>query len=381
MWSRTSAGSAPAIDGSQDHDLILRVSEQARRIHHVPRVLYHWCVNPGSAAADPHAKPYAREAGRRAVADHLERIGVPATVEHQATPGHFRVRRRLDSAPAVSIVIPTVGTSRQVWGIDRPLVYRCVESLFAVTDYPEFEVIVVADPDTPDRVVQTLETLPVTVVRADGPFNFSARINLGAARSSGSQLLMLNDDTSIEQPDWLTTMVGFTLERDVGVVGCRLLYSDGTLQHGGILCNAQPLHIFHGFAGDDPGPFGLLELDREVTAVTGACLLTRRDVFDEIGGLPEHFAVAFNDLEYCLRVRASGRRVIWTPHATLYHFESQTRAPHASPEEIAELYARWDHELHHDPYGNPNFAPMQAVWLPAHRATVRAALRARLARV
>src|SRR5699024_11097024 len=138
---------------------------------------------------------------------------------------------------------------------------------------------------------------------------------------------------------------GFTLEREVGVVGCRLLYADGTLQHGGILCNVQPLHIFHGFAGDDPGTFGLLDIDREVTAVTGACLLTPREVFDELGGLPEHFAVAFNDLEYCLRVRSTGRRVIWTPHATLYHFESQTRALDASPGEIAELYARWDREL------------------------------------
>ena len=175
-------------------------------------------------------------------------------------------------------------------------------------------------------------------------------------------------------------MVGFTLERDVGVVGCRLLYADGTLQHGGILCNAQPLHIFHGFAGDDPGPFGLLEIDREVTAVTGACLLTPRDVFDEIGGLPEHFAVAFNDLEYCLRVRATGRRVIWTPtprcttssRRPARRTPRRTRSTSCTPAGIDEL--------HHDPYGNPNFAPMQAVWLPAHRATVRAALRARLAR-
>jgi glycosyltransferase involved in cell wall biosynthesis len=374
-------GFRPGFDGSQDHDLILRVTERARRVHHVPRVLYHWCVNPGSAAADPFAKPYAREAGRRAVSDQLERLDVPATVEHLDTPGHFRVRRHLPAAPPkVSIVIPTAGTSRMVWGLDRPLVYRCVESLLAVTDYPDFEVVVVTDPGTPASVVETLAATPVRIVEASGPFNFSSRINLGAANASGTQLLMLNDDTFVEQPDWLATMVGFTLERDVGVVGARLVYADGTLQHGGILCNAQPLHIFHGFAGDDAGPFGLLEIDREVTAVTGACLLTPRLVFDEIGGLPEHFAVAFNDLEYCLRVRASGRRVIWTAHATLYHFESQTRAPHAEPHEIDELYARWDDELHHDPYGNPNFVPMQAVWLPSSRATLRSALRARLGR-
>jgi O-antigen biosynthesis protein len=368
------------FDGSQDHDLILRVTERARRVHHVPAVLYHWCITPGSAAGDANAKPYAREAGRRAVAEHLARIGIDATVEQLATPGHYRSRRRLVDPPTVSIVIPTVGTARPVWGIERPLVLNAVRSVLDVTTYPHVEVVVVTDPGTPEQVLRALDELDCTVIRATGPFNFSGRSNEGAAASSGDLLLFLNDDVLVEQPDWLDVMVGFCVEADVGAVGARLLYADGTLQHGGLLLNEQPLHIFHGFAGDDPGPFGLLEIDREVSAVTGACLLTPRRVFEELGGFPEEFRIAFNDLDYCLRVRASGRRIVWSAHSTLFHFESQTRRRDADQHEIDLLYERWGDELRSDPYGNPAFAPKQSVWLPRERATLGAAIRSRLRR-
>ncbi len=364
-------------DGSQDHDLILRVTERARSVHHIPAVLYHWCITPGSAAGDADAKPYAREAGRRAVADQFGRLGIDAEVEHLATPGHFRSTRRIDPLPTVSVIVPTVGTSRPVWGVDRPLVLEAVRSLLDVTDYPTLDVVVVADPDTPTDVIEQLDGLDCTVIAGTGEFNFSTRCNQGAAASSGELLLFLNDDTLVEQPDWLRAMVGFLAEDDVGVVGARLLYADGTLQHGGLLLNEQPLHIFHGFAGDDPGPFGLLELDREVSAVTAAVMLTPRSVFDELGGFPEEFRIAFNDLDYCLRVRATGRRIIWSAHSTLFHFESQTRRPDADQHEIDLLYERWGAELRSDPYGNPAFAPKQAVWLPASRATLAAALRAK----
>jgi GT2 family glycosyltransferase len=255
------------------------------------------------------------------------------------------------------------------------LVLQAVRSLLDVTDHDGLEVVVVLDPRTPRAVRDELAALPVKLVDADGPFNFSRWSNLGVAASSGEFVVLLNDDVLVEQTDWLDVMLGFFAETDVGVVGARLLYADGTLQHGGILLNEQPLHIFHGFAGDDPGPFGLLQIDREVSSVTGACLVTPRALWDELGGLPEEFAIAFNDLDYCLRVRRSGRRVIWTPHATLYHFESQTRRPDADQHEIDLMYARWHPELHHDPYGNPNFAPRQAVWLPAERASGWSVLR------
>jgi GT2 family glycosyltransferase len=357
-------------DGSQDHDLILRVTERAQRIHHVPHVLYHWCVTPGSAAGDSHAKPFAREAGRRAVEAHLERVGVRADVEHLPTPGHFRVRRRLPSPPpTVSIVMPTVGTRRPVWGVTRPLVLDAVDSVLTTTIGIRPEVIVVLDPRTPADVRASLAAREVVVLEGTGSFNYSARCNQGVAASSGELVVLLNDDTRVEQPEWLEQLVAFFGEPDVGVVGARLLYADGTLQHGGILLNEQPLHIFHGFAGDDPGPFGLLTIDREVSAVTGACLATRRSLWDELDGLSEDFAVAFNDLDYCLRVRQGGRRIIWSAHSSIYHFESQTRRPDADDDEIALLYERWGPQLHHDPYGNPNFAPCQATWVDRRRAS------------
>lgn len=373
-------GFQPGFDGSQDHDLILRVTERARTVHHVPAVLYHWCITTGSTAGDAGAKPYAREAGRRAVGAHLDRLGIEATVEQLDIPGHFRSRRRLATTPTVSVIIPTVGTARPVWGVERPLVLNAVRSVLDTTDSSAVDVVVVADDETPDAVIAALSDLDCTVLQPGSEFNFSARCNAGAAASSGDLLLFLNDDVLVEQHDWLEVMIGFLAEPDVGVVGARLLYADGTLQHGGLLLNEQPLHIFHGFGGDDPGPFGLLHLDREVSAVTGACLLTPRKVFNEVGGFPEEFQIAFNDLDYCLRVRATGRRIVWSAHSTLFHFESQTRRPDAAQHEIDLLYRRWGQELRNDPYGNPGFEPKQAVWLPRERATLRAALRSRLRR-
>lgn len=371
-------GFRDGFDGSQDHDLILRVTERSRTVCHVPQVLYHWRISPESTAGNANAKPYAREAGRRAVAEQCQRLGIDARVEHLSTPGHFRVLRAVRDDVVTSIVIPTVGTAKMVWGRIRPLVLDAVETVLATTDSARTEIIVVVDPHTPEAVVAALDLLDCTLVYAADEFNFSARCNLGVASSSGDAILFLNDDVRAEQVGWLDVMMGFLAESDVGVVGARLLYADGTLQHGGLLLNEQPLHIFRGFAGDDPGPFGLLEIDREVSAVTGACMLTPRAVFDEVGGLPEQFRIAFNDLDYCLRVRATGRRVIWAAHATLFHFESQSRRPDAEQHEIDLLYATWNDELHADPYGNVAFAPKQAVWLPAERATTRAAVFARV---
>jgi GT2 family glycosyltransferase len=378
-------GFRDGFDGSQDHDLILRVGEVARAVAHVPQVLYHWCATAGSTAADADAKPYAREAGRRAVQEHLDRLGIPATVERLATPGHFVSRRRLPDPPAsVSIVIPTAGTSGQVWGVDKPLVLRCLRSVLDLSTHPRFDVVVVIDPITPDPVRAALGRWAsldprVRLVDGQGEFNFSARVNQGVAASSGEQVLLLNDDTEVVSPDWIETMAGFLLESDVGAVGAKLLYADGTLQHGGHLYSVHPLHTFRGYAGDDPGPFGLLEIDREVSGVTAACLLTPRSVWDELGGFDEAFRVAFNDVDYCLRVRDTDRRIIWTPHAVLHHFESQTRPGNATAEEDALLVERWAHVLDRDPYGNPNLAPAQAEWVPAHRTSTLAALRAKVA--
>jgi O-antigen biosynthesis protein len=373
-------GFREGFDGSQDHDLILRVGERARRVMHVPEVLYRWCATAGSTAADADAKPWAREAGRRAVEEHCGRVGIEATVEHLSTPGHFRVRRRA-GAESVSVVIPTAGASRPVWGIDKPLILRALASVLGRSTHPDFDVTVVVDPTTPAVVRDALDRW----TRADGrvhmvegrlPFNFSERVNQGVAASSGEHVVLLNDDIAIVSPDWLETMTGFLRESDVGAVGAKLLYADGTLQHGGHLYSKHPLHIFRGYAGDDPGVFGLLEIDREVSGVTAACLATTRTIWDELGGFDPAFPVAFNDVDFCLRLRP--RRIIWTPHAVVHHFESQSRPGHATSAEDALLLERWGDAMERDPYGNPNLAIGQGEWVPAHRTSASTALRAKV---
>lgn len=375
-------GFRDGFDGSQDHDLMLRVGERARRVAHVPRVLYRWCATPGSTAADVTAKPWAREAGRRAVEEHCARVGIDATVEHHGTPGHFRVRRRLPADPSpVSIVMPTAGVSRPVWGVDKPLVLRALRSVLESSTHPRFEVVVVVDPSTPQHVRDALvrwrrHDARVRCIEGDGPFNFSSRVNQGVTASTGDHIVLLNDDVDVVTPDWLETMTGFLAESDVGAVGAKLLYADGTLQHGGHLYSRHPLHIFHGYAGDDPGSFGLLEIDREVSGVTAACLATRRSTWDEVGGFDPAFPVAFNDVDFCLRLRP--RRIIWTPHAVLHHFESQSRHGRATAAEDELLMSRWSEAMVRDPYGNDNLAPGQAEWVPASRTSTITALRAKV---
>lgn len=354
------------------YEAILRVSLGPRTIRRVPLAAVVHDRRPlTDGGIDGRAQPLVAictaataDAARR----HLEARGIPATVRPSADGVRHVVIREAteesdDGRPLVSVVMPTVGTARRVWGDDGPLVVRAIRSLLTATLSPALEVVVVLDPRTPGTVREGLATMDVLAVEGSGPFNFAERCNAGVAASSGDHVLLLNDDTYIEDSSWLTNMLGFFAEDDVAVVGARLLYADATLQHAGILLNEQPLHIFRGYAADDPGPGGLLLVAREVSAVTGACLMTTRSLYDRLGGLDTTFAVAFNDLDYCLRARAAGYRVIWTPGATLYHFESQTRPPDAAEDEIELLYERWSAELHDDPYGNPGFEPRQAEWI------------------
>ena len=231
-------------DGAQDHDLILRVTERARRVDHVPAVLYHWTASPTSTAFRTAVKPYAREAGRRAVADHLQRVGIAGEVEHSSLPGCYRVRRDRPSPAAARERRDAHGRHcgrgvgrRAPAGARRPALVARRHRLSVVPG------VVVVDPATPGHVRYELDKVPVRLVEGMGPFNYSARCNAGVAASSGELVVLLNDDVLVEQPDWLDVMSGFFGEPDVGVVGARLLYADGRLQHCGILLNAQPLHL------------------------------------------------------------------------------------------------------------------------------------------
>jgi GT2 family glycosyltransferase len=341
---REVGGFRPGFEGSQDHDLVLRVTERARRIVHVPEVLYSWRVVPGSAAGVVDAKPYAFEAGRRAVEEHCRRTGIDATVEFVPGPSVYRVRRRVAGTPLVSIVIPTRGSSGDIWGVDRVFVTDCVQSIRERSTYANLEFVVVYDADTPEEVMAELAELcgdALVPVRFDEPFNFSAKVNLGCARSSGEFVLILNDDMEVIDEDWVETLLALAQDPTVGLVGAKLLFADGTVQHAGHHYErGEAYHLLYGADGTSTGYFGSLVVQRETSGVTGACLMLRRAVYDEVGGMTPLLPGSFNDVDFCLKVSEAGYRIVWTPWASLYHFESKSRDPKVTAEEVTFIRER-----------------------------------------
>jgi GT2 family glycosyltransferase len=357
-------GFRSGFEGSQDYDLVLRVTERGASVRHLPVIGYHWRMGAGSAAANPAAKPYAFEAGRRAVQAHCDRMGIDATVQMLPLVGYHRLRRRLHGAPSVSVVIPSAGAIGRVWGLRRAFVVDAVRSLLDMATVKVSEVLVVLDAGADAAAVElaSLGDDRVRVLGYDRPFDFAEKINLGAAQARGEVLLLLNDDVEVISPDFLETMLPFLEDPDVAMVGCKLLLADGRLQHAGHVYNGLPYHAFFGRAGDETGPHGLLLVDREVSGVTAACALVRADVFDEVGGFSPLFPRNYNDVDFSLKVRHAGYRIIYTPHASLYHFESQTRRPGVDPAEDAALFERWGSAIERDPYHNPNLVKGRDDW-------------------
>lgn len=361
------------FQGAQDWDLVLRVTERARRVVHVPRVLYHWRVLETSAASAAEAKPWAFEAGARAVQAHCERIGLPAEVERDAAdPGVLHLRPRPRREPKVSIVIPTAGQVRDVRFEPVVLAVNCVRSIVERSTYENYEIVMVVDEGIEEAVLEELGAIAgerLRTVRFDGEFDFSRKVNLGAIESDGEHLLLLNDDIEVTTPEWLERMVMYSEREGVGAVGAKLLWGDGRLQHVGLnFDHGLPGHLYHGFAGDFRGYMNSVLIARNCLAVTGACLMTRREVFEELGGLTTHFPVNFNDVDYCLKACASGRRVVYDPDTVLFHFESSSRAAKVEEWEFNRLVARWRAFADPDPYGNPNVvrglprAPAHFAW-------------------
>ncbi len=357
--AREVGGFRSGFDGSQDWDLILRVTERARRIVHVPEVLYHWRVVPTSVLAGTDVKPYAYEAALAALEEHASRVGIDADVVEQSNRGYFHLVRRHDGHPLVSIVIPTRGSVGRVWGVDRVMVVEAVRSIVERSTWPAYELVVVADDDTPPDVLEEVVELAggrARVVTYDRPFNFSAKCNLGASVAHGEHLVILNDDIDVIDSNWMEVLVGFTREPDVGAAGLVLLFEDGRVQHAGhVHLAGNPGHLMFGQLPDSPKNRSALSLDREVAGITGACLAIRRDVFDLVGGFSEAFASNYNDVDLSLKLRAAGFRLVVSAQARLHHFESVSRDPTVSPVEIAALRARWGADLLGDPYYNPNY--------------------------
>jgi GT2 family glycosyltransferase len=348
------------FEGSQDWDLILKVTERARAVLHVPRILYHWrTIEASVAGGGAEAKPWAFEAGTRAVQAHCERIGMQARAERDLEhPGVYRLEPTLSEQPLVSIVIPTRGSTREVRYEQTMLVEHCVRSIVERSTYENYEIVVVADTATPPGVLESLEEIAgerLTVVPWDRPFSFSAKINLGAVRSRGEHLLLLNDDMEVVTPSWIERMVMYSSLPEVGAVGGKLLWEDGRLQHVVVrFSGGLPGHLYRGFGGDFTGYANDVLVAQNALAVTGACLMTRRDLFEELGGLSSVLPVNYNDIDYCLKVHSSGRRVVYDPGLVLYHFESSSRETDVHEWEKERLTDRWLPHTMVDPFSNPN---------------------------
>jgi GT2 family glycosyltransferase len=347
------------FEGAQDWDLILRVTERARTVLHVPRVLYHWRgLETSTAGGGEDAKPWAFEAGTRAIQAHCERTGVQArAVRDLNDSGVYHLEPALQAHPDVSIVIPTNGQRREIRYQEVTLVENCVRSVVERSTYPNYEILVVSDPTTPTAVLSALEEIGgerLRVVPFDREFNFAEKINAGAVRASGEHLLLLNDDIEVATPDWLERMVMYSAIPEVGAVGGRLLLEDGRLQHAGVgFEGGLPGHPFYGWTGDAPGYANSLKVARNLLAVTGACLMTRLDIFEETGGLGTGWPINYNDVDYCLKIRASGRRVVYDPDLVMHHFESSSRSSDVADWEKERLLSRWGATTNPDPYSNP----------------------------
>lgn len=351
------------VEGSQDHDLVLRVSEVSdpARIRHIPRVLYHWRAIAGSTSVSIAAKPYAVAATHKAVRDHLARRGHPARVLED-TYGHRVVWSLPEPAPGVGVVVATR---------DQPdLLERCVAGLLDRTDYPDLSLTILdngsVEAETRAVLARVAEDPRVAVLDRPGPFNFSALMNAGAAVAGGEVLLFLNDDVEVIHADWLREMVSQAVRPDVGPVGAKLLYPTMAVQHGGVILAGRhgSRHLDVGRSDRSPSYLSRARVVQTLSAVTGACLAVRRRVFDEVGGFDtEAFAIDFADTDLCLRAARAGYRTLWTPFARLLHHESASRGTHLSADkrarferEQAAFARRWGDALERDPYYNVNLA-------------------------
>lgn len=359
---RRIGGFREGFEGSQDYDLVLRLTEHAKEIRHIPRVLYHWRSIPASSAADFQSKHYAQDAGLLAIREALQRRREDAMAEPvDGLSGRYRVRYRLQGRPLISIIIPTRDLSA--------LLGNCLKSIFDRTAYDRFEVIIVdnnsREPETLDLFRRWQENKPgrFHVVPLPIPFNFPALINEGVRNARGDLVLLLNNDIEVVSEDWLTDMAAQAMRPRVGAVGVKLLYPDDTVQHGGVVLGIGGIagHSHKYFSDDLPGYFDRLRITANYAAVTAACLMVKKERFLEAGGFEEALPVAFNDVDFCIRLLKAGYYNLCLTHLKIYHHESKTRGPEDTIEkqirfrgEIELMEARWGSLLRNDPFYSPH---------------------------
>lgn len=347
-------------DGAQDHDFILRCTEVAEHIHHIPKVLYHWRCHIESTAANPESKLYAFEAGRKAVEEHYKRVGIPAKVEHSNFYGMFRTKYCWKEKPLISIIIPNKDHIEDL--------KKCMDSIDEKSTYRNYEFVIVENNSTEEETFVYYKQIEkrenVQVIYYEGGFNFSKINNFGVQYAKGEYLLLLNNDTEIIAPECLEELLGYCMRDDVGIVGAKLCYPDDTIQHAGVVIGFGGMagHAFIESSRYDIGYMGRIMCAQDYSAVTAACMMTKKSVFERVDGLTEKLVVAFNDIDYCLKVRGMNKLVVYNPYAELYHYESKSRGLEDTPErierfngEVALFTERWENILiEGDPYYNPN---------------------------
>jgi O-antigen biosynthesis protein len=365
------------FEGSQDYDLALRCIERidADQIVHLPFILYHWRVHPNSTSMNADAKPYAMIAGERAINEHFHRTGVNGRVQLMGY-GYRPIYELPTPLPLVSIIIPTRNSHK--------LVNQCIDSIIKLSTYPAYEIILIDNGSDDFESIQEwrrLESQNVRVLRDDSPFNYSALNNNAATIAQGEVLVLLNNDTEVIEPRWLEIMVSHAVRPGIGPVGAKLLYPDNSIQHAGVVLglggqSGAAGHAHYKFPGDSPGYFGRISLTSNFSAVTGACLAVRRDLYLKVGGLDEeNLRVAFNDVDFCLKLGELGYRCVYAPDAVLYHHESASRGAEDNPEKKARfkqetdwMRARWGSLIDNDPHYSPNLtidhADFSLAWPP-----------------
>ncbi|CAH6828891.1 Glyco_trans_2-like domain-containing protein [Vibrio chagasii] len=355
-------GFRPGFEGAQDYDLALRASRELKpeQIGHIAKVIYHWRIHDNSTASSSNAKPYTHKAGKQALQDHLEAMNIAATVQDGDLDNFFKVNYQPTAWPKVSIIVPTRD--------NKAFLKACVDSVLKKTNYPDFEIIVMDNQSQAVDAVEYLNTLndhkKVRVIEHNKAFNYSEINNRAVELASGEIVVLLNNDTEVISNNWLTEMVGLAMQSDVGCVGAKLLYSDKTIQHAGVILGlgGYAAHSHRGTPHNASGYFNRANVNQVLSAVTGACLAIRKETYQQVSGLDEAFKVAYNDVDFCLKVQQAGFFNVYCPHAVLYHYESKTRGEDNNDAEKSarfdkekkRLLEKWQPIIENDPYYNPN---------------------------
>lgn len=355
-------GQKKEFDGAQDHEFLFRCVEKAKGIEHIPKVLYHWRVHKASTADNPLSKKYAYDAGKRAVTEHIRRCGEEAEVTDTLFPGFYRAKYQVTGEPLVSIIIPNKD--------EKETLKKCLDSIKEKSTYRNYEIIIVENNSTGQEIFDYYKEIDgrdgIRVVYWKSGFNYSALNNFGFTFAKGDYILCLNNDVTVITPDWLERMIGQCQRKEVGIVGVKLYYPDDTIQHAGVVLGLGGIagHIMCRASREDPGYFGRMISVQEISAVTAACMMVKKSEFDSVKGFDETFQVAFNDIDLCMKFRAAGKKIVFTPYAELYHYESKSRGLEDTPEkqfrfdkEVKRFQEKWAQQLEMgDPYYSPNLS-------------------------